>query len=66
MKLRQLQLLCQVVDCKLNVSKAARVMHTTQPNVSRQLQALEQELGIGIFVRSKKKILALTDADRSS
>ncbi|MDP3715809.1 MAG: LysR substrate-binding domain-containing protein, partial [Burkholderiales bacterium] len=62
MKLRQLQLLCQVVDCNLNVSETARVMHTTQPNVSRQLHALEQELTIGIFVRSKKKILALTDA----
>ncbi|MDP1673251.1 MAG: LysR substrate-binding domain-containing protein [Burkholderiales bacterium] len=62
MKLRQLQLLCQVVDCNLNVSEAARVMHTTQPNVSRQLQALEQELTIGIFVRSKKKLMALTDA----
>jgi LysR family cys regulon transcriptional activator len=62
MNIRQLQLLCKVVDCELNVSRAARLTHTSQPNVSRHLHALEQELGIGLFVRSKKRILALTDS----
>lgn len=64
MNLRQLQLLLQVVDCNLNVSAAARASHTTQPSVSRHLQALEKRLGIRIFVRSRRRITGLTGVGR--
>lgn len=62
MNLRHLQLFCQVVNSNLNISAAAKALHTSQPSVSRHLQSLEEELGINLFVRSKKRILSLTDS----
>jgi LysR family cys regulon transcriptional activator len=62
MKLRQIELLCQLADAGLSVSRAANAMHTTQPNASRQLQALEREVGASLFVRSQRRILGLTPA----
>jgi len=64
MNIRQLQLLSQVVECNLNISRAARAAHTTQPSVSRHLQALETQLGVQLFVRSKRKISGLTSTGR--
>jgi LysR family cys regulon transcriptional activator len=66
MKLRHIQLFCRLVDSDMSVSQAAHAMHTTQPNVSRQLQALERELGAALFVRSQRRILGLTHAGREA
>ncbi len=44
-----------------NISKAAEFVHTTQPNLSRQMQNLEEEIGKPLFVRGNRKI-ALTEA----
>jgi len=60
MKLRQLAYLCAVVDCGLNITQAARQMHTSQPGLSRYIQLLESELKVKIFIRDGKKISALT------
>ena len=60
MKLQQLRFLCEVVDRGLSISGAASALHTSQPSVSRQIQALEKELGVAVFERSRKRILALT------
>lgn len=60
MNLRHLQLFCEVVNTNLNISAAAKALHTSQPSVSRHLLALEHELGVALFVRSKKRILSLT------
>ncbi len=43
-----------------NITKAADVLHVTQPTLSRQLKDLEQELGKKIFIRSSHSII-LTD-----
>lgn len=43
-----------------NISKAAQVLHVTQPTLSRQIAQLEEELGTSLFVRGKH--LTLTDA----
>src|SRR5437870_3079896 len=51
MKLRQLQCLCAVVDAGFNISRAAMVLHATQPAVAKQLRLLEEELGAELFVR---------------
>lgn len=43
-----------------NITKAANLLHITQPTLSRQLIQLEEELGIKLFKRSKHSII-LTD-----
>ncbi|MBC7780851.1 MAG: LysR family transcriptional regulator [Proteobacteria bacterium] len=60
MKLHQLRFFCEIVDQGMNVSSAAHALHTSQPSVSRQVQALETELGVEVFTRAKKRILGLT------
>lgn len=43
-----------------NITKAANLLHITQPTLSRQLMQLEDELGVKLFVRSSHNI-ALTE-----
>ncbi|PVE72514.1 LysR family transcriptional regulator [Priestia megaterium] len=43
-----------------NITKAANVLHVTQPTLSRQLKDLEQELDKKLFIRSSHSII-LTD-----
>lgn len=43
-----------------NITKAAELLHITQPTLSRQLMQLEEELGVSLFKRGKHRIL-LTD-----
>ena len=43
-----------------NISRAAERLHVTQPTLSRQMAALEEELGTQLFIRGKH--LQLTDA----
>lgn len=44
-----------------NISRAADLLHITQPTLSRQLRELEEELGTVLFYRDKKQ-LVLTEA----
>ncbi len=43
-----------------NITKAAEILHITQPTLSRQLSKLEEDMGARLFTRNKKGI-ALTD-----
>jgi len=63
-RLRQLQLLSQAVDNGFNLSSTARNGFTSQPSVSRHLLALEEALGVAVFVRSRRRICGLTSAGR--
>lgn len=61
-KINQIQIFLTAVDCG-SFSGAAEALHVTQPMVSKTIQALEKELGIILFIRSKGK-LRLTPAGR--
>ncbi len=39
------------------INKAAEVLHITQPTLSRQLAALEDEIGVKLFERDARKIV---------
>jgi LysR family cys regulon transcriptional activator len=62
--LQQLRYVSEVARRNLNVSEAAEALHTSQPGVSKQIRALEEELGAAIFVRQGRRFTALTDAGR--
>ena len=44
-----------------NITKAANLLHLTQPTLSRQLMQLEEELGVTLFKRSKHRIILTED-----
>ena len=39
-----------------NITKAAQLLHVTQPTLSRQLMQLEEELGVQLFHRGKYNV----------
>ena len=39
-----------------NMTRAAQILHVTQPTLSRQLKALEEELGKTLFIRHAFRI----------
>jgi DNA-binding transcriptional LysR family regulator len=44
-----------------NITKAARILHVTQPTLSRQIIQLEEELGVKLFTRSNHNITLTHD-----
>jgi len=65
MNLQQLRYLNEIVRCELNISDAASALYTSQPGVSKQIKLLEEELGIDIFVRNGKRVVAITDPGKA-
>jgi LysR family cys regulon transcriptional activator len=65
MKLQQLRCLAEVARRGLNVSEAAEALHTSQPGVSKQIRALEDELGVEVFVRHGKRLVAVTEPGKA-
>jgi LysR family cys regulon transcriptional activator len=61
MKLHQLKYVHEVAQQGLNISAAAVVLHTSQPGVSKQIQLLEEELGLQIFLRNGKRLVCITE-----
>lgn len=60
MNTRELECFIQVAEI-LNFSMAAKRLNVTQPTVTHQIKLLEDELGVKLFTRGKKKV-ALTIA----
>ena len=65
MKLQQLRCLAEVARRGLNVSEAAEALHTSQPGVSKQIRALEDELGVQVFARHGKRLVAVTEPGKA-
>lgn len=45
-----------IVAREENITKAAEVLHITQPTLSRQLAQMEEELGVQLIIRGKRRI----------
>jgi LysR family cys regulon transcriptional activator len=61
MRIQQLRYICEVARNNLNLSQAAEVLYTSQPGISKQIKSLEDELGVQIFVRHGKRVVAVTE-----
>lgn len=44
-----------------NITKAAQLLHITQPTLSRQLMQVEKEPEVGLFNRSNHRIILTED-----
>ena len=64
MNLQQLRYVRETVRRGLNLTEAARALHTSQPGVSKQIKELEDELGVQIFSRRGKRFTGLTEPGR--
>ena len=78
MELRHLRYFITVAE-ELSISKAALKLHTAQPSLSQQIKDLEDDIGVQLFHRNKRKVelteeglvfleqarLTLTQADKA-
>ena len=65
MNFQQLRSVREALRCGLNLTEVAKVLRTSQPNVSRQIRELEDELGVDLFMRGGKRLTSLTDVGTS-
>ena len=59
MNLHQFRFVQEAARRNLNLTEAAKALHTSQPGVSKAIIELEQELGIDIFARHGKRLTAI-------
>jgi len=62
MNLQQLRSVNEVVRRGMSVTRAAERLNTSQPVVTRHIQGLEEDLGVQLFVRDRKRLVSLSDA----
>jgi LysR family cys regulon transcriptional activator len=60
MNIRQLRTLCEIVDRGLHITDAARATARSQSSVTRQLQLLEDEIGLELFARKGNRLQGIT------
>lgn len=60
MELRTLRYFIAIANEK-NITKAAEILHITQPTLSRQIKELEDELGTVLMIRGKRSLTLTND-----
>lgn len=63
MEFRQLEYFCTISELE-NFTRTAKVLHVSQPSVTKAIKALEAELGLTLIDRSQKHV-TLTEAGRA-
>lgn len=61
MNLHQFRFVQEAARHNLNLTEAAKALHTSQPGVSKAIIELEEELGIDIFARHGKRLKRITE-----
>jgi LysR family cys regulon transcriptional activator len=61
MNLHQFRFVQEAVRRSLNLTEAAKALHTSQPGVSKAIIELEEELGVEIFARHGKRLKRVTE-----
>lgn len=61
MNLHQFKFIQEAVRRNLNLTEAAKALHTSQPGVSKAIIELEEELGVDIFARHGKRLKRITE-----
>ena len=61
MNLHQFRFVQEAARRDLNLTEAAKALHTSQPGVSKAIIELEEELGVDIFARHGKRLKRITE-----
>jgi LysR family cys regulon transcriptional activator len=61
MNLHQFRFVQEAARRGLNLTEAAKALHTSQPGVSKAIIELEEELGVEIFTRHGKRLKRVTE-----
>ena len=61
MNLHQFRFVQEAARRNLNLTEAAKALHTSQPGVSKAIIELEGELGVEIFARHGKRLKRITE-----